>query len=388
MFKILTFFPFVSPPATGGDRSFIETVKRWSIWGNQIHIVTTSMGHNLLRQHRVEFVPYIFRAPELNKGWREFLGSHLREIMQILQIPGENFDFIYCPSEVVAFIIPSFFAKMKLKIPLVIEFKLLREHEVSFFSRLKYLTLHERKPLLRPIAVSFDTMIRNFLAKKADLVLVLSNYDKRILVKMGLSPKRIRIIKRGINYDQIAKVKADGKIFDACFLGHIIPRKGIFDLVKIWKKVAECKPFSRLAIIGDGPREICNKLDYMIADSNMSQNITRLGWMDDKKYVIMKKSRIFIFPSYDEAFALAVCEAMACGLPVISYDLPQFKELYHKGMIRVQKGNVKKLALMVKILLENRDMQEKLSEDALEQAKQYDWDKAARKELEIISKNI
>lgn len=57
-------------------------------------------------------------------------------------------------------------------------------------------------------------------------------------------------------------------------------------------------------------------------------------------------------------------------------------------MIRVQKGNVKKLALMVKILLENRDMQEKLSEDALEQAKQYDWDKAARKELEIISKNI
>jgi glycosyltransferase involved in cell wall biosynthesis len=389
MFKILTFFPFVSPAPTGGDSSFIETVKRWSIWGNQIHIVTTSLGYNLLRQHKVEFIPYIFGAPEQNKGWREFLGSHLREIMQILQIPGEKFDFIYCPSEVVAYIIPSFFAKMELKIPLVIEFKLLREHEGGFFSWLKYLTLCERKPLLRPIAVSADTMVRNFLAKKADLVLVLSNQDRRTLVeRVGLSPNRIRVIKHGINYEQIAKVKADGRIFDACFLGHIIPRKGIFDLVKAWKKVVEHRPCSRLAIIGDGSREICDKLDSMIADLNMSQNIIRLGWMNDDKYAIMKKSRIFIFPSHGEAFALAVCEAMACGLPVVAYDLPQFKELYHKGMVRVEKGNVTKLALMAKTLLENQDMQEKLSKDALEQAKEYDWDKAAGKELEVISENI
>lgn len=389
MFKILTFFPFVSPPATGGDSSFIETVKRWSIWGNQIHIVTTSIGYNLLRQHQVEFTPYIFGAPELNKGWREFLGSHLREIMQILQIPGEEFDFIYCPSEVVAFIIPSFFAKIKLKIPLVIEFKLLREHEGGFFSCLKYLTLYERKPLLRPIAVSADTMVRNFLAKKADLVLVLSNQDKRTLVeRLGLSPNRIRVIKHGINYDQIAKVKANGKIFDACFLGHIIPRKGIFDLVKAWKKVAEHKPCSRLAIIGDGPREICDELDSMIADLNMSQNIIGLGWMNDDKYAIMKSSRIFIFPSYNEGFALAVCEAMACRLPVIAYELPQFEEIYRKGMLRVEKGNVEKLALTVKTLLENQDILENLSKDALEQAKEYDWDKVARKELEIIAENI
>jgi hypothetical protein len=40
----------------------------------------------------VECIPYISKATELNKRWREFLGSHLREIMQILQIPRKEFD--------------------------------------------------------------------------------------------------------------------------------------------------------------------------------------------------------------------------------------------------------------------------------------------------------
>jgi glycosyltransferase involved in cell wall biosynthesis len=379
MFKILTFFPFVGARETGGDRSFIETIKRWSLSGNQIHVVTTYMGYTLLKQNHVDFFPHLFRAPNQQKNWKEFLGSHAREIIQFLYISEEKFDFIYSPSEMIAYVVPAFLAKVKLKIPLVIEFKLLKEHEASFFSCLKYLTLHERKPFLRPIAVTVDTMVRNFLAKKADLVIMLSNYDKRIMVKMGLSPERIRVIKRGINYDRIVNVKANGKIFDACFVGRIIPGKGVFDLVAIWKKIVEYKPSSRLAIIGDGPKEVCDKLDSVIGDSNLSQNIIRLGWMGDEKYVIMKKSRIFVFPSYDEAFALAVCEAMACGLPVIAYDLPQFEELYRKGMIRVERGNVEKFALAVKRLLGNRDMQEKLSEDALGQAKEYkDWDKAAQ----------
>lgn len=389
MLKILTFFPLVTAHETGGDRSFIETMKRWSMLGNQIHIVTTYTGHALLKQNQVDFTPHLFRAPNLSQNWREFLDSHAREIVQILHVPEEKFDFIYCPSEVVAFIVPSFLAKVRLKIPLVIEFQLLSEHELNFFSSLRYLIVHESRPFLRPIAVSFNTMIRNFLAKKADLVLALSDYDKSVLCKMGICRERIRTIKNGINYDQIKKVNVTGKFFDGCFMGYISPRKGIWDLVEVWKKVVEYLPSSRLAIIGTGPKEVCDKLDSMIENLGMGQNIIRFGWISDyDKYGVMKQSKLFVFPSYSEAFPLSVCEAMACQLPVISYDLPQFRELFHKGMIRVEKGNVKKLSLTVKMLLENQDMLEKLSVNAFEQAKEYDWDTAAREELEIISENI
>jgi glycosyltransferase involved in cell wall biosynthesis len=386
MFKVLTFFPFVTAREAGGDRSFIEIIKRWSLSGNQIHVVTTYMGYALLKQNHVDFFPHLFRAPNQQKNWKEFLGSHTREIIQFLHIPEEKFDFIYCPSEMIGYIVPAFLAKAKLKIPLVIEFQSLPEHELNFCSSLKYLTLYENRPFLRPIAVSFDTMIRNFLAKKADLILALSDYDKNLLCKMGLYSKRIRTVKRGINYDQIKMVNVSGKFFDGCFLGRIIPRKGIWDLIEAWKKVVEYMPSSRLAIIGDGPREVCNKLDSVIKNLGMSQNIIRFGWVSgDNKYAIMKRSKLFIFPSYSEAFPLSVCEAMACQLPVISYDLPQFREHYPQGMIRVKKGNVEKLSSVIKVLLKNQNLREKFSKDASEQAKKLDWNIVAREELEIIS---
>ena len=143
-------------------------------------------------------------------------------------------------------------------------------------------------------------------------------------------------------------------------------------------------PSSKLAIIGDGPIEIREKLDSLIENLGLGQNIIRFGWMSNDKYVVMKQSKFFIFPSFSDAFALSVCEAMACQLPVISYDLPQFREHYGKGIIRVEKGNVEKLAQAVRMLLGNRDMLEKLGFDAFEQSKEYNLDKAAKEELQII----
>lgn len=387
MLKILTFFPFAGK-ATGGDRTFIETIKRWSTFGHIITIITTNEGYIILKQNGVHFIPYVFNGPRFQSGWREFLGSHLREILQYLQIPKEKFDFIYCPSEVIAYVVPAFAAKLKLKIPLIIECKALGEHEKNFFSSLKYLIINENRPFLRPFSISSDIAIRNFLMKKADLVLVLSNYDKTLLNKIGIPKEKIKKILCGSNFDRIKSVQTFSKFYDGCFVGRIVPQKGLWDLIAAWKIVVNSMPSSKLAIIGDGPLAVCNKLDSLIVNLGLDENIIRFGWLEDDKYDIMKQSKLFIYPSYSETFCISICEAMACKLPVIAYDLPQFNEYYRKGIILVEKKDVKKLSMNIKILLADANMQEKLGMAAFEQAKEYTWDKAVEAKLCSILESI
>jgi len=62
------------------------------------------------------------------------------------------------------------------------------------------------------------------------------------------------------------------------------------------------------------------------------------------EFQVLKSSKIFILPSYNESWALVVCEAMACGLPVVAYDLPVFEEVYKKGMILIPIGDIDKFA--------------------------------------------
>ena len=104
--------------------------------------------------------------------------------------------------------------------------------------------------------------------------------------------------------------------------------------------------------------------------------------------MMLRSSHAFVLPTAGEGWGCPPVQALACGLPVIAYDLPSFREIYRKGMIRVEKGDVKKLAEAIITLMENEVMREKLSRQALEQAGEYDWEKSTKETLEIIVKNI
>ena len=40
---------------------------------------------------------------------------------------------------------------------------------------------------------------------------------------------------------------------------------------------------------------------------------------------VVKSVLVFVFPSHEEGWGIAICEAMACGLAVVAYDLPAYE---------------------------------------------------------------
>jgi len=104
------------------------------------------------------------------------------------------------------------------------------------------------------------------------------------------------------------------------FLGRLSREKGVLDLVDAWRRVDDESAVLALA----GPEMPGHHLDAglqareLVARYGLSERVRFLGATDTPAR-IMQAADIFVLPSYYEAFAIAVAEAMACGLaPIVS----------------------------------------------------------------------
>lgn len=84
---------------------------------------------------------------------------------------------------------------------------------------------------------------------------------------------------------------------------------------------------------------------------------------------------LFINPTSSEAFGMNALEAMACGIPVVTYDVPYIaNNLVQDGVngLLVKKHNARGLADAAMSLIKDNEQLKKLSEGAHQTAKQYD----------------
>jgi glycosyltransferase involved in cell wall biosynthesis len=175
----------------------------------------------------------------------------------------------------------------------------------------------------------------------ADYVFVTSDPDKAYFPLHQLR-NRIFSIQGGVENVDFQKYKSSKdyivpsrRHYDACFLGRLHPQKGVLQLVDIWKNVIQKKPKAKLAIIGNGQLE--QALKQKIARLKLAENIDLLGFLDgDPKIRIFQNSKVVVHPAVYDSGGMAAAEAMAWGLPGVSFDLPALKTYYPFGMLKTK----------------------------------------------------
>jgi glycosyltransferase involved in cell wall biosynthesis len=214
-------------------------------------------------------------------------------------------------------------------------------------------------------------------------VFVVNGDARTHLINLGFERNKIFLTSLGVDYDAIASVRPVGEIiYEGCFCGRLVKTKGIYDLIDVWKFVTSRYPQAKLVIVGDGPEyEI---LSDKIKEAELERNIQFMGFVSEReKFLTMQRSRIFIFPSYEEGWGIAVAEAIVCGLDVVSYDLPAYKS-FEGHLIKVEKGNSRKMAEVVIDLIETR-MKINPAYSKLNMVQSIlDWKDLANKELQMI----
>jgi glycosyltransferase involved in cell wall biosynthesis len=202
----------------------------------------------------------------------------------------------------------------------------------AFFSRRKWTAylfhIIPRKRLVSYLMQQFSLQ----LMRRADTIVVLNSLVKDYLVSRGFKNK-IHIQEVEIDEKAIKKVKEQVKIYEACYMGRLSPSKGIFDLPKIWQGMK-----GKLLVIGNGFAGDVRKLKSLC-----SENVIFVGYKEgEEKFKLIKKSKVFISPSYEEGLSLTIKEVLACGVPIIAWDLPVYKELYPNKLKTIPIGNIEK----------------------------------------------
>lgn len=105
------------------------------------------------------------------------------------------------------------------------------------------------------------------------------------------------------------------------FLGRLDWKKGLDILAKAYGNIGMQRNDVHLLIVGDGPENFKAKVKKWFKDKGIfeGEKITFAGMLTGReKLEALSGSDIFILPSYSENFGMAIVEAMACGLPVVT----------------------------------------------------------------------
>jgi glycosyltransferase involved in cell wall biosynthesis len=111
-------------------------------------------------------------------------------------------------------------------------------------------------------------------------------------------------------------------------LGRLHEKKGYRVLIEALCRLAGHGTSFTCTIAGEGPER--EALEKQIADARLSQQIALPGWTDNVASFLLVAD-IFVLPSFQEDFPLAVLDAMSCGVPIVASRIDGPKDFLLDG---------------------------------------------------------
>lgn len=165
------------------------------------------------------------------------------------------------------------------------------------------------------------------------------------------------------------------------FVGSFITKKGIYDLIEA-AKILTFRYDIKLdyVLVGDGPLK--DILKSRVKKYGLEGYFSFPGFLDRQALLTAyHQAKIFIFPSYHEGLPTVVLEAMSCGVPVVTTNVPGNRDLVRDGDtgLIVKPHEPEELAAAVRILFSDQEMCKRLGERGRKLVEEhYNWSKVAR----------
>lgn len=216
-------------------------------------------------------------------------------------------------------------------------------------------------------------------ALAADRVLVASEYVRNTLIENGVSPSRIVMIPYGVDVTRFYPATTrDDETFRILFVGGISQRKGIKYLLEAFKQIN--LPNAELVLVGGA-----TGVNALKPYEGIFRHIPHVPYRE--VHAVFQSADIFVYPSLHEGSALAIYEALASGLPVIT--TPNSGSVVSDGVegFIVPIRDVEALKEKILLLYQDKELRNQMSLNARMRAESFTW-QAYRQRLALIVENI
>lgn len=201
-----------------------------------------------------------------------------------------------------------------------------------------------------------------YMFRKADRVIVLSKMWEEAVCK-AFNINNVIVL-----YNPCVAVVSENQYEKQKYIlyaGALIARKGYADILRAFAKIASLHKDWKLVFAGNGEIEDGKRISKELG---LEEQCVFLGWINgEEKDKVFKESSILCLPSYAEGFPMAVLDAWAYGIPVITTPVGGIPDIVIDGIngLLFNPGDETELTQKLQLLIENDGLRAKLSEESL-----------------------
>ena len=236
-----------------------------------------------------------------------------------------------------------------------------------------------------PIAIRPNKLwniLRRVAYCRADVITVQCSNFKSFMPSMQ---HKVRVVPNPVllpKYEKIDYMRQGAVKFVSCARLHPIKQhhKMIEAIECLYKRGIDCQ----LTIWGDGPER--NNLENIIAEKGL-QNVVKLPGAVQNVHQLLSEGDVYLMTSYQEGFPNALCEAMAVGLPTISFRCHDgLKDIVQDGVngFLTEMDDVPAMVHRMEQLAKQQELCKEMGEAAKCAMQKYDIDTIYKKWDSII----
>jgi glycosyltransferase involved in cell wall biosynthesis len=217
----------------------------------------------------------------------------------------------------------------------------------------------------------------------ADRIICYTNIEKETLVDLGINPEKISVIHNGVDTEIFTQkqYKREQEKQQILWVGRFVSGKGVEYLIDAFSLVRQKMPNTNLVLVGEGPGR--TTIQEQIKNRALQASVTLINHLDNTKLPeVYKKSDVFVLPSLMEGVPRTILEAMSCGIPVITTNLPHLRHLVDRAGLVIPPKDPSSLSKAILMILEDSQLAEKMGQYGHKKIEdEYSWEDTVEKTL-------
>jgi glycosyltransferase involved in cell wall biosynthesis len=186
------------------------------------------------------------------------------------------------------------------------------------------------------ISTAAEWLSLALLRRTADVVFVDNAETMSALRERGFRPDQLVMTENAYDPLEPLPPREDSGDVSVLFIGRLVEAKGVRDVLALARTLQRVIPAARVSLLGDGP--LRSELERAVASEQLT-NIELVGFVSEaEKWRRLRSATLFVAPSREEGWGIAVGEALTAGVPAVVYDLPAYRH-FGELPVRVPTGD-------------------------------------------------